>query len=169
MCVAYRTAGEDDLNELCALVQAAIKAMEAHAIPQWDERYPDREILREDIGKKQLYVGTQGGKIAVFYVLNGEFDAAYRNGNWQCTGRPFSVVHRLCVDPALQNQGIGRKTMRHLQEQALGMGSGSIRLDVFSRNPFALRLYQSLGYSRVGSADWRKGRFYLMEKNLVQI
>jgi predicted GNAT family acetyltransferase len=39
-------------------------------------------------------------------------------------------------------------------------------LDAFSLNPFALRLYEKIGYVRVGEANWRKGLFYLYEKKI---
>ena len=42
----------------------------------------------------------------------------------------------------------------------------SVRLDVYSENPYALRLYQGNGYMKRGYADWRKGRFFMMEKQL---
>ena len=40
-------------------------------------------------------------------------------------------------------------------------------MDVFSENPFALKLYKRNGYQVRGCADWRKGRFFLMEKSLL--
>lgn len=42
----------------------------------------------------------------------------------------------------------------------------SIRLDVFTKNPYAQKLYRKNGYQVRGFADWRKGRFDLMEKKL---
>lgn len=56
--------------------------------------------------------------------------------------------------------------MLHAEEDALSMGFQAIRLDAFSENPFALKLYGNRGYSRAGYADRRKGRFYLMQKYL---
>lgn len=70
--------------------------MEENGIPQWDEVYPSREDLQEDIRQ----------------------------------------------------------------------GTYSLRLDAFSENPFALKLYRSLGYRETGTAVFRKGKFYLFEKNL---
>ena len=46
------------------------------------------------------------------------------------------------------------------------MGYESVRLDVFTKNPFAQKLYRNNGYKVRGYADWRKGRFDLMEKEL---
>ena len=38
--------------------------------------------------------------------------------------------------------------------------------DVFTENPYAQKLYRKSGYQVRGYADWRKGRFDLMEKKL---
>ncbi|MOA35168.1 hypothetical protein D3C78_1565980 [compost metagenome] len=46
------------------------------------------------------------------------------------------------------------------------MGLETIRLDAFSQNPYALRMYEKLHYRTVGEVQWRKGLFYLMEKKL---
>lgn len=167
MQIEYRLASPEDLQEVCELVTRAINTMTQQNIFQWDEIYPNEEVLREDICKRQLYVGIAEKHIAVIYVLNQECDEAYQNGKWRLPDEPFCVIHRLCVNPAFQNRGVGRITMLHIEEELLSKGMKAIRLDAFTENPFSLRLYDNLGYSRVGYADWRKGRFYLMEKYLL--
>ncbi len=166
MDIRYRIACSEDLKQIYELVQSAINTMIRQNIFQWDEIYPDKEILREDILKNQLYVGIIENKIAVIYVLNSQCDDEYKNGQWECNNKPFRIIHRLCVDPAFQNKGIGRITMQHIEEEVINTGIEYIRLDAFSENPFALRLYNNYGYSTVGCAHWRKGKFYLMEKHL---
>lgn len=61
----------------------------------------------------------------------------------------MEVTYRLAIENDLKRQGIS-----------------AIRLDTFSGNPFALRLYAKMGYEMIGHVDWRKGRFLLMEKSL---
>ena len=78
----------------------------------------------------------------------------------------FYVIHRLCVNPKFQNQGIGTQTMKHIEKQVLSKGIDVIRLDAFTLNPFALKMYEKLGYTKVGDVNWRKGKFHLMEKKL---
>jgi len=166
MQIKYRIACLEDLEEICELFKKAIVAMIEQNILQWDELYPNEEILRRDILKKQLYAGIVDNQIAVVYVLNQEFEDEYNNGNWKHQDKTFCIIHRLCVNPIFQNRGIGRSAMLHIEEEALSMGIQAIRLDAFSRNPIALKLYDNLGYVRVGHANWRKGKFYLMEKYL---
>lgn len=166
MALNFRKGKEKDLDEVAALFQRAILYMTRQGIPQWDEVYPDREILRQDIEKQQLYVGVWEDRIVSVYVLNREYEPEYNTGDWTYRGEEYRVIHRLCVDPCVQNQGIGRNTMEHIEEELTQQGLKSIRLDAFTRNPYALRMYERLGYQTVGHADWRKGRFYLMEKLL---
>lgn len=167
MEITYTLAGQSDLPVIWELYQAGIRGLLESGIFQWDALYPDQEILAEDVKKGEMYLGWLGEQLACAYVLNQECDPEYADGMWQYPGEPFRVVHRLCVDPACQGQGVGGQTMQHIEEMVRAAGVRVIRLDVFSRNPKALTLYENLGYCRVGHADWRKGRFYLMEKGLL--
>ena len=157
MTIKYRKAGADDIEDICCIVRDAIDVMEQNRIYQWDNLYPAKEDFEEDIRKGQLYVGEVNGRAAVMYTLNQKCDKEYENGNWKYQDEPFYVVHRLCVDPAFQNKGIAKAALLNIEQQLTKMRIHVIRLDVFSGNPFALRLYESFAY-------WRKGRFYLMEK-----
>lgn len=164
MLLKYRKATPNDIEEIYSIVRTAIDAMERDNIFQWDDLYPAKEDFQEDGDKSQLYVGSVNGQIAVVYTLNQKCDKEYENGKWNYKDKPFYIIHRLCVNPIFQNRGIAKSTLLYIEKQLTEMGIHVIRLDVFSKNPFALRLYNSLGYSEVGYADWRKGKFFLMEK-----
>lgn len=164
MLVKYRKAVPNDIEEICRIVHNAVDVMERDNIFQWDDLYPAKGDFQEDIEKSQLYVGLMNGQIAVMYTLNQEYEKEYENGEWKYKDRPFYIVHRLCVNPDFQNKGIAKSTLLHIERQLREIDIHVIRLDVFSNNPFALKLYDSLGYSKVGHADWRKGKFFLMEK-----
>lgn len=166
MNLGYRKGTKDDLKAIDILVSDAIRQMESQGILQWDEKYPTHEDFRRDIESGNLYVGCDKEKLAVVYVLNQEFDDAYKTGNWQDASKTFHIIHRLCVNPKYQNQGIARMTMEHLEEDTKQSEIEAIRLDVFTENPYALRLYANCGYKTVGKVRWRKGEFYLMEKYL---
>ena len=75
-------------------------------------------------------------------------------------------MHRIVVNPEFQNQGIGTKTMSHLINELKKAGIESLRLDVFSENPYSQSMYHKLGFVKTGEAHWRKGLFYLLEKKL---
>ncbi len=164
MLLKYRKATLNDIEEICNMVHNAIIVMELHNIFQWDNLYPTKEDFCNDIDKEQLYVGLVNGQIVVVYTLNQECDKEYETGKWKYTGELFCIVHRLCVNPLFQNKGIAKSTLLHIETQLKKFGIHIIRLDVFHNNPFAISLYNSLGYSEVGCVNWRKGKFFLMEK-----
>ena len=160
----YSKATLNQADKVFSVYSAAVKHMEQQGIHQWDEIYPDLQIITEDISKNQMYIGTIGEKIAVCFVLSEEYDEEYKNGKWQHPDSRFCVIHRLCVNPEFQNQGIATKTMEYIEKVCKEAGYDSIRLDCFTENPYSRRLYDKAGYSVVGYADWRKGRFELREK-----
>lgn len=59
-------------------------------------------------------------------------------------------VLNLCIDPDRQGEGLGRALMRYLLEQASAERLTIVLLEVRKSNHIALRLYQSLGFARVG-------------------
>lgn len=164
--IVFRQGKTEDLPEIVELVKTAIVHMESCGIMQWDEIYPTAEDFASDISEGQLFVGTVNGNIVVTYTLSSLSDEAYSNGKWRMPEKSYIVLHRLCVHPNVQNLGIAQRTMRHIERQVIRLGIDAIRLDVYSQNPFAMKLYQRCGYAEVGTAIWRKGTFYLMEKYL---
>lgn len=167
MALIFRHGTLNDLDAITTLIHEAILMMEQQGIYQWDELYPTADDFKADILSHSLYVGLINDKIAVVYTLSQVYDDAYNAGNWQYPNEAFYVIHRLCVNPHFQHQGIAKQTMSAIHKQTLSLGASAIRLDVFSKNPYALALYKACGYKKVGDAYWRKGHFYLMEAYLV--
>ena len=162
----YSKANKNQIEEVYSVFSAAIENMEKQGIHQWDEIYPDKAILEEDIAKNQMYIGKIDNEIAVCFVLSEECDEEYKNGKWQYPDAKFNVIHRLCVNPKFQNKGIATQTMIYIEKTSKAQGYEVIRLDCFTKNPYSQKLYKKAGYSVVGYADWRKGRFELREKKL---
>ncbi len=165
MQLIYEKATAADLDEVYAASRSATAALRAAGVEQWNDYYPTREDFQADLAENHLHVGRAEGRIAVFYALDQCCDEDYRNGCWQVDG-PFAVLHRLCVHPDFQHQGIARETLRHIEAALKPTHVRAIRLDVFSGNFSAVRLYWRAGYTQVGEVNWQMGQFYLMEKVL---
>lgn len=164
--IRFRAGTAEDLDEIFGFVKAAIEKMILQDIPQWDEIYPTRDDFAADIESGNLYVGELDGRLVCVYVLSKDCDEEYNNAQWKTDTDNFIVLHRIVVNPDFQNQGIGRLTMEHIIDSLMEQKVQSLRLDVFSLNPYSQRLYDKLGFVRTGQANWRKGLFYLMEKVL---
>lgn len=64
-------------------------------------------------------------------------------------------VLNICVSPAEQGQGIGRKMLEHLIETARGQAE-TMFLEVRPSNTVAIALYQDMGFNEIGI---RKGYY----------
>ena len=164
--LVFRQGTADDIDAVLCMIHGAENKMDAQGIRQWDGVYPDRATFEEDVRNESLYLGLLGDTLAVCYVINDICDEQYQNGAWEFPDTRYRVGHRLCVNTALQGKGLASRTMEHIEEQLRAEGVESFRFDAFSQNPVALSLYEKHGYKRVGTAHWRKGMFYLMEKRL---
>lgn len=162
--MTFETALEQDADAVCALYTEAVAALQAAGLDQWDDQYPDRAILTEDIGKRDMLLLRRDGRLEAAAVVSREQDELYADGNW--SDGDFAVLHRLCVKPSLQNRGVGRRVVQEIERMLAQRGVDYLRLDAFEQNPAALGLYERLGYKRVGSMDARKGRFGLYEKRI---
>lgn len=166
MELTYRLAMENDIDNICEMVEEAVSTMIKNNIFQWDELYPVKEDFLTDIGNHELYMGLIDEEIAIIYVINAKCDPEYNDADWKYKKGEHRMIHRLCVNPKYQRMGVAERTLRHIENDLKRQGISAIRLDTFSGNPFALKLYAKMGYEIIGHVDWRKGRFLLMEKSL---
>ncbi|WP_293374870.1 ribosomal protein S18-alanine N-acetyltransferase [Nevskia sp.] len=59
-------------------------------------------------------------------------------------------VLNLCVDPSQQRRGLGLKLLNHLMTIARAARASIVLLEVRKSNKAALRLYESVGFQRIG-------------------
>jgi ribosomal protein S18 acetylase RimI-like enzyme len=159
-------ASPSDIPEIMSLISAAVKKMIADGLYQWDEQYPNVEVITDDISAGNLFKISEKDRIAGVIVLNEQYFPQYNDLAWEDTGGKFLIVHRLCVHPDYQGQGYAQKLMRFAEEYTKKNGYSSIRLDTYTSNQRALALYDSLNYRRVGMVTFRKGLFQCFEKVL---
>ncbi len=166
MAKEFRPANIEDLPYITRLFKDAIKDMCSRGIQQWDDIYPAEQLLRSDIENRRMYVLVNDGTIVSAAVINEEQEEGYETAGWRFREKRAAVLHRLCVSPAYQNRGYGKETVLLAEDTMKAAGYTAVRLDAFSQNPSALRLYEGLGYTRAGEVYFRKGRFFLYEKLL---
>lgn len=162
-----RLAEPEDLPKVLELFAGAVRRMRESGVDQWDDVYPDRETLRADIEKREMLLLTEEGEPAAAAVVNGEQPPEYAGVAWGVREEePPAVIHRLCVGAAAQRRGLGRRILLAAERTVLARGHRYIRLDTFTGNPAARRLYESAGYRLAGHVTFCKGLFCCYEKRL---
>ena len=165
-----RKAVMEEWQAVCDLYREACRSMEQSGLDQWNWGiYPDEDMVREDIARGELYVadGPDGLRCAV--CVNRSFDEAYNDVNWLYGVRPGSF-HRLAVHPSRQGQGLGRQVLDGVTELLRSQGCDCLRMDTFTQNQRAQRLYEGFGMRRAGlvTFTFRPEPFVCFEKPLTE-
>ncbi|MDO4708424.1 MAG: ribosomal protein S18-alanine N-acetyltransferase [Pseudomonadota bacterium] len=67
----------------------------------------------------------------------------------------------ICIDPAWQSRGLGRRLLRDVRQAAQAQGAQRIFLEVRPSNSHAVQLYQDEGFNEIG----RRPRYYPAANN----
>lgn len=125
--------------------------MRDNGIDQWDENYPDREVIVNDLQTETLFAYREGDVVLGIVVLNESQDEEYGEINWSTSEDDRNVVvHRLAVRPDQQGKGLGRRLMDFAEQWARDNHYDAIRLDTYSQNPRNQRFYTNRGYRDLG-------------------
>lgn len=162
-----RKANKREVVRLMDIVNAASASMSVQGIEQWDEVYPNANVLKRDIAEGNLYVLEENKIVQGMVVLNDFQDKEYADICWKYTNGKQLVVHRLCVHPNFQGKGVAKSLMAFAEDYARKNEYASIRLDSFTQNPTSEGLYTKLSYRKSGTVTFRKGVFYCFEKDVT--
>jgi len=139
-----------------ALTKACALSMQAQGIYQWNEHYPDQATFEKDLERQELHVLETNGKILGAVVVSSRMDLEYRPITWLTPNSNNSYIHRLCVHPAHQGQGLARGLMDFAESLSRERECVSVRLDTFSQNKRNQAFYEQRGYLRLGDIHFPK-------------
>ena len=141
-----------EIEEILELTHACGQHMRDHGIDQWDESYPNQEVILQDLKTQTLFTYRENNEILGIIVLNEQQDEEYSQINWSTSKTDRNiVVHRLAVKPSEQKRGIARRLMDFAEKWSRDNLYDAIRLDTFSQNLRNQRFYLKRGYTDLGS------------------
>ncbi|MEK4974942.1 GNAT family N-acetyltransferase [Niallia sp. FSL R7-0648] len=169
MKLRFITARANMLEEVNDIYIKCRENLIKHDIFQWDDHYPNRGYFQDCMENKMLFVLLEEDKIVGHVVLNEWQTEEWQSIPWN--GNNPLIIHSLMLNPRYQGKGIGAIMVQHMEEYALAKGYDSIRLDVFSGNPQALKLYKKHGYIEKGEVFFASKpigyqKYLCMEKEL---
>ncbi|HEY9222244.1 MAG TPA: GNAT family N-acetyltransferase [Lutibacter sp.] len=154
--MVIKKASKQDLEQLLSIVKSCGQNLIDQGIFQWNEEYPKREDLLEDIELQELWKLEDGNSIIGLIVLTENEDAEYQDVKWLTENHKNLYIHRLAVHPKYQGKGFAQKLMDFAEKYAKENGYNSIRLDTFSQNKRNQMFYEQRNYTRLESIYFPK-------------
>jgi len=163
-----RKAKPNELNQIMEVYQSCVKGMIELGIDQWDESYPNKEVIKNDLEIGDYYIGILNDEIVSGIKIDTKQDPTYLTIDWEDKSNNFMVVHRLSSKTSVWNQGVGKQMMEFAENLAKENGCVSMRLDTYVNNPKAIAFYIRLGYKQLGHINLKphKDIYFCFEKIL---
>lgn len=142
----------EDLDEIYALCRLAASRTESS---DWDDEYPSKELLSEDIAAHALYKVMHEGNIISIMLAQPwadyiAYDEAEDIDTWDPEIKNPCALARFCVSPSMQGRGLGRKIMMASLDLAKSLGHDGVFFHASLDNPLTIHLYDSIGFHRAG-------------------
>jgi len=141
----------EDLPQIEKLYGDCTDYMNQNAIYQWDDKYPNSEMYKICIEDEELFLFTVNNKVVGSVVLDEFQSEEWSALKWKYNEGSQLVIHALAIDPAAQGKGYGQKALELCEGYAINSNYNLMRLDAFSENQVALKLYEKNGYRKVGT------------------
>jgi ribosomal protein S18 acetylase RimI-like enzyme len=113
------------------------------------DEFGDCKPLSLDARENLIPGLTKHGGARVFLAYDGQEPlgvAICMIGFSSFRGRPLINIHDVAVSPAARGQGIGRKLLMAVEDEARELGCCKVTLEVRSDNARAMGLYRSVGF-----------------------
>ena len=150
------------------ILQQAIERRRKDGSNQWQDGYPNLEVVKTDISLGKGYVLEIDNAIAAYAALVFNDEPAYKEiiGDW-LTNDDFLVIHRVAVSNDFLGKGIAVLLFQKLEDFAKENQVFSIKVDTNFDNLAMLHILEKLDYQYCGEVYFRGSARKAFEKVLV--
>ncbi|MEZ7504512.1 N-acetyltransferase family protein [Flavobacterium sp. Arc2] len=152
----FRKATTSEIPQIWGILQKAIARRKEDGSNQWQDGYPNPDVIENDIDKNAGYVLTEGDSILGYCALliNDEPEYQKIEGKW-LTNDDFVVFHRVAISEKHLGKGLAKKLMNLIADFAISNNIYSLKADTNYDNFAMMAIFEKLGYSYCGEVYFR--------------
>ena len=164
----FRKAFVSEIPQIWEILKLAIARRKEEGSNQWQDGYPNPDVVKNDIAKDVGYVLLQDNLIVGYcaILINDEPEYANIIGKW-ITDTDFVVFHRVAISENYLGQGLAKKMFQHIEGIARELYIKSIKVDTNFDNIPMLKIFEKLGYVYCGEVYFRGSARKAFEKVLI--
>lgn len=165
----FRKAKRTEIAPIWAILQQAIQRRKEDGSNQWQDGYPNPEVLQKDIEKGAGFVLVAGETIVGYSAVLVNDEPAYGNieGKW-LTNDDFVVMHRVAISENYLGKGLAKLMLKNIEDFALSNNIYSIKADTNFDNIAMMKIFENLGYTYCGEVYFRGSPRKAYEKALTK-
>ena len=143
-----------DVSTIMSLINDAQEFLASSGIDQWQNGYPSKELILNDISDNNSYlIKDDSDNIVASTMFTTDPESSYNNilGNWITPkDSKYGVIHRLVVSGKFKNKGVAKFAFSQCECLLKLNKITSMRIDTHEDNIAMQNLLKSLGYTYCG-------------------
>jgi GNAT superfamily N-acetyltransferase len=157
------------IHQIWEILQQAILRRKKDGSKQWQDGYPNEEIVKSDIEKGFAYVLMFDEEIVGYAAVIFNDEPAYVDikGSW-LSNDEFIVIHRIAISDKQSGKGLAKLIMKFTEDLALNNNIYSVKVDTNFDNIAMLKTFERSGYTYCGEVMLRDGLRKAFEKKLFK-
>jgi len=163
----FRKAELSEIAPIWRILQQAVLRRKEEGSNQWQDGYPNPEVVQKDIEKGDGFVLLSGETIIGYSAVLINNEPAYEKieGNW-LTNDDFVVLHRVAISEKYLGKGFAKMILGYIEDFARSNNIYSIKADTNFDNIAMLKIFENSGYSYCGEVYFRGSARKAYEKVL---
>lgn len=148
----FRKAMESDIDNIMKIIKQAQDYFNEEGIDQWQNNYPNPQVIRADIERGYGYVLLKEGKVVGTVSVSFDGEKTYEKiyeGQW-ISHFDYAVIHRLAIERNLKGRGLASIIIKNIEKMCLSKNIHSIRIDTHEDNKSMQRLIEKNGFKYCG-------------------
>ena len=113
----FRKSTKSDVTKIMEIVKQAQEYFKSQGIDQWQNGYPNEEVINNDIENGESYVILDENNIIATTVISFTKEKSYENiidGKWITNG-DYGVIHRIEVYNTHKGKGLSHKILKYTE------------------------------------------------------
>ena len=149
-----RKAEISDVASIMEVIEDAKLYLKEQGIDQWQDGFPTKELIVEDIIMRESFVFVEEEEIVGYICVNlGEepnYNTIY-DGAWKLEGSDFGTIHRTALKSDFRGKGVSLRMFFLAEQLCVKKAKQSIRIDTHRDNQLMQHLCVKYGYEYCGT------------------
>lgn len=154
--IKLELARAEELDAYMTIIEDAKSFQQEQGFVQWNDEYPTRELICEDIATGKGYALKVDGKLAGYMCVHFDGEEIYEKirGQWK-TQKPYGVMHRMAFDRKFRGRGLTEAAFSGIEELCRERGIYSLRVDTDPCNKRMQHVFEKCGFTFRGLIEFQ--------------
>jgi len=152
----FRKAKITEKNLIWNILQQGIERRKKDGSNQWQDGYPNLDVVKKDIDNGVGFVLTDNENIVGYtaILINDEPEYEKIEGTW-LSNSDYVVFHRVAISENYLGKGLAKLIMKNIEKYTLNKKIYSIKADTNFDNIAMLKIFKNFDYSYCGEVYFR--------------